>query len=87
LRGKSGTAGHAPHYGIFDDLAFFVTGSVVTLVGQVTRPTLKSDAVDVTKHVEGATQVVDQIEVLRPSPMDDQIRMAEYGAIYRDPAL
>ena len=76
-----------PYYGIFDDLAFFVTDSVVTLVGQVTRPTLKSDAVNVAKHVEGVTQVVDQIEVLPPSPMDDQIRMAEYGAIYRDPAL
>jgi len=76
-----------PYYGIFDDLAFFVTGDVVTLVGQVTRPTLKSDAENVTKHVEGVAQVVNQIEVLPLSPMDDQIRAAEYRAIYGDSSL
>src|SRR5919201_211740 len=64
-----------PYYGIFDDLAFRVDGSTVTLMGAVTRPTLKSDAENVTKHVEGVTRVVDNIEVLPPSPMDDQIRM------------
>jgi hyperosmotically inducible protein len=76
-----------PYYGIFDDLAFFATGDVVTLVGQVTRPTLKSDAENVTKRVEGVAQVVNQIEVLPLSPMDDQIRAAEYRAIYGDPSL
>jgi hyperosmotically inducible periplasmic protein len=76
-----------PYYGIFDDIAFFVTGSTVTLVGEVTRPTLKSDAQNVTKRVEGVTEVINNIEVLSPSPMDDQIRAAEYHAIYGDPAL
>jgi hyperosmotically inducible protein len=76
-----------PYYGIFDDLAFFVTGDVVTLIGQVTRPTLKSEAENVTKHVEGVAQVVNQIEVLPLSPMDDGIRAAEYRAIYGDPTL
>jgi hyperosmotically inducible protein len=76
-----------PYYGIFDDLAFRVEGGTVTLMGQVTRPTLKSDAENVTKRVEGVTNVVNQIEVLPLSPMDDQIRMAEYRAIYGDPAL
>jgi len=76
-----------PYYGVFDDLAFFVQGSTVTLVGQVTRPTLKSDAQNVVKRVEGITDVINNIEVLPPSPMDDQIRMAEYRAIYGDPAL
>jgi len=76
-----------PYYGIFDDVAFFVAGSTVTLVGQVTRPTLKSDAEGVTKRVEGVTEVINNIEVLPVSPMDDQIRMAEYRAIYGDPAL
>jgi len=76
-----------PYYGIFDDLAFFVAGSTVTLVGEVTRPTLKSDAENVAKHVEGVTQVINNIEVLPPSPMDDQIRLAEYRTIYGDPAL
>jgi BON domain-containing protein len=76
-----------PYYGIFDDLAFRVEGGTVTLLGAVTRPTLKSDAENVVKRVEGVTQVVNNIEVLPLSPMDDRIRMAEYRAIYGDPTL
>ena len=76
-----------PYYGVFDDLAFRVDGGTVTLVGAVTRPTLKSDAERVVKRVEGVERVVNQIEVLPLSTMDDQIRMAEYRAIYGDPAL
>jgi hyperosmotically inducible protein len=76
-----------PYYGIFDDLAFRVNGSEVTLLGSVTRPTLKSDAENVTKRVEGVTKVDNQIKVLPLSSMDDRIRRAEYRAIYGDPAL
>ena len=76
-----------PYYGVFDDLAFRVDGGTVTLLGAVTRPTLKSDAENVVKRIEGVTKVVNNIEVLPLSPMDDQIRMAEYRAIYGDPAL
>jgi hyperosmotically inducible periplasmic protein len=32
-----------PYYGVFDNLSFRVDGSTVTLMGEVTRPTLKSD--------------------------------------------
>jgi hyperosmotically inducible protein len=76
-----------PYYGVFDDLAFRVDGGTVTLMGSVVRPTLKSDAENVAKRVEGVTQVVNQIKVLPLSPMDDRIRMAEYRAIYGDPQL
>ena len=76
-----------PYYGIFDDLAFRVNGGTVTLLGSVTRPTLKSDAENVTKRVEGVTKVDNQIKVLPLSSMDDRIRMAEYRAIYGDPTL
>jgi len=76
-----------PYYGVFDDLAFRVEGSKVTLLGAVTRPTLKSDAENVTKRVEGVTQVDNRIEVLPLSSMDDQIRIAAYRAIYGDPVL
>jgi hyperosmotically inducible periplasmic protein len=76
-----------PYYGIFDDLGFRVDGSTVTLMGSVARPTLKSDAENVVKRVEGVTQVINQIKVLPLSPMDDRIRMAEYRAIYGDPQL
>jgi hyperosmotically inducible protein len=76
-----------PYYGVFDDLAFRVEGSTVTLLGAVTRPTLKSDAENSIKRLEGVQRVVNQIEVLPLSPMDDQTRMAEYRAIYGDPEL
>ena len=76
-----------PFYGVFDDLAFRVEGTTVTLEGEVSRPTLKSDAENVAKRVEGVTQVVNNIEVLPLSSMDNQIRVAVYRAIYGDPAL
>ena len=76
-----------PYYSIFDDLGFRVDGSTVILTGEVTRPTLKSDAGNVVKRVEGVTNVVNNIEVLPLSPMDNQIRRATARAIYGDPTL
>ena len=76
-----------PYYSVFDDLGFRVNGSTVTLLGEVTRPVLKSDAEGVVKDVEGITQVVNQIEVLPPSPFDDQIRRAMLQTIYGDPQI
>jgi len=76
-----------PYYGVFDDLAFKVEGGTVTLMGAVVRPVLKSDAENVVKRTEGITQVINEIKVLPPSPMDDQIRRAVYRAIFGDPAL
>lgn len=71
-----------PYYGVFDNLSYRVDGSTVTLMGQVSRPTLKSDAERVVKRIEGVEQVVNNIEVLPLSPNDDQIRMATYRAVY-----
>jgi hyperosmotically inducible periplasmic protein len=76
-----------PYFGVFDDLAFQLNGGTVTLLGAVTRPTLKSDAEHAVQRVDGVTQVINNIEVLPPSPMDDQIRRAAYRAIFGDPAL
>jgi BON domain-containing protein len=76
-----------PYYSIFDDLAFRLNGSSVTLLGAVTRPTLKSDAENVVKRIEGVTQVDNQIQVLPLSSMDDQIRLAVARAIYGDPQI
>jgi hyperosmotically inducible protein len=76
-----------PYYNVFDNLSYRVNGSTVTLMGQVTRPTLKSDAGNVVKRLEGVTQVDNQIEVLPLSPNDDQIRYAVYRAIYGNSAL
>jgi hyperosmotically inducible protein len=76
-----------PYYGVFDNLAYRVDGSSVTLLGQVTRPALKNDAGNVVKGIEGVERVDNKIEVLPPSPIDDGIRRAEYGAIYGHPGL
>ncbi len=71
-----------PYYSIFDDLEFQVNGNTVTLLGNVVRPTLKSDAENVVKKVEGVDQVINKINVLPTSPMDDEIRLREARAIY-----
>jgi hyperosmotically inducible protein len=76
-----------PYYSVFDNLAFKVEGSKVVLLGQVVRPTLKSDAEAAVKSVEGVTSVGNDIEVLPPSPMDDQLRRAVFRAIYSEPQL
>ena len=76
-----------PYYGVFDNLTYRVDGSTITLMGQVTRPTLKSDAANVVKSIEGVERVTNNIEVLPLSPNDDRIRMAVYRAIYGDTAL
>jgi len=76
-----------PYYGVFDNLAYRVDGSTVTLTGEVTRPTLKSDAENVVKQIEGVGRVVNNIEVLPLSPNDDRIRIAVYRAIYGQPGL
>ena len=71
-----------PYLSVFDNLEYKVEGTKVTLLGQVVRPTLKSDADNVVKRLEGVTSVDDQIEVLPLSPNDDHIRRDEYRAIY-----
>jgi len=76
-----------PYYSVFDNLLFRVEGDKVTLLGQVVRPTLKSDAENAVKSIEGVASVNNQIEVLPVSPMDDQLRRAVYRAIYGDTVL
>jgi len=76
-----------PYFGVFDYIAYKVDGYNVTLLGQVARPTLKSDAENVVKHIEGVEKVDNQIEVLPPSPMDDRLRLRLFRAIYGFPGL
>ena len=76
-----------PFYSVFDNLEYQVEGSKVVLMGQVVQPVVKDDAAGAVKHIEGVTQVDNQIQVLPLSPMDNQIRRAEYRAIYGSPTL
>jgi osmotically-inducible protein OsmY len=77
-----------PYYTVFDYLAFRVEpGGTVRLLGQVVRPTLKSDAERRLKRVEGVEQIINEIEVLPVSPADDAIRLAVARNIYNSTAL
>jgi len=76
-----------PYYSVFDNLEYRVDGNTVTLMGQVVHATIKDDAESAVKHVEGVDKVVNNIEILPPSPNDDQIRFAEARAIYSFPSL
>ena len=76
-----------PWYSVFDNLAFRIDRDKVTLLGQVTRPVLKSDAEAVVKRIEGVASVKNEIEVLPLSPMDDQLRRAVFRAIYGGPGM
>ena len=76
-----------PYYGVFDSIGFKVEGYNVTLVGQVVRPSTKSDAENAVKHIEGVEKVDNKIEVLPPSPSDDRLRLVLYRTIYGYPAL
>ncbi len=71
-----------PWYGVFDNLAYEVNGSTVTLHGQVVRPTTRSDAEWRVKRIAGVERVVNKIEVLPLSGFDDSIRRSAYYALF-----
>jgi hyperosmotically inducible protein len=76
-----------PWFGVFDNLEYRLNGNEVVLSGQVVQPVLKHDAEKAVQHVEGVTHVVNNITVLPLSNFDDQIRRAEYRAIFSQPGL
>ena len=76
-----------PFYNVFDSFSFRVDGDTVTLMGKVVWPTLKCDAENGVKKIEGVERVNSQIEVLPLSPNDDRLRLSLYRAIYGHPVL
>jgi hyperosmotically inducible periplasmic protein len=76
-----------PYLTVFDNLGYKIDGYDVTLVGQVTKPSVKSDIESAVKRIEGVEKIDNQIEVLPVSPMDDRIRQSLYRAIYNYPPL
>jgi hyperosmotically inducible protein len=77
-----------PYYGVFDNLAYTVgSDGTVTLIGQVVRPTTKSDAEARVRRLAGVTRVVNRIEVLPLSSFDDSIRLTAARAIFNTGGL
>jgi hyperosmotically inducible protein len=72
-----------PYYGVFDWLQFEVrSDNSVVLLGQVVRPSTRSDAEARVKEIDGVKGVVNQIQTLPLSPQDDRLRVALYRALY-----
>jgi osmotically-inducible protein OsmY len=72
-----------PYYDVFDWLEGQVLpDDTVVLRGQVTQPTLKSDAEARARKLESVANVRNEIEVLPLSSSDDDIRVATYRAIF-----
>ena len=76
-----------PYYGVFDNLAYSIDGSTVTLHGQVVRPSTRSDAARSVARIQGVTRVVNNIEVLPLSSFDDSIRVRTLRALQRSGGL
>jgi hyperosmotically inducible protein len=73
-----------PYYGVFDFLAFGVDRGTVTILGYAYRGGLKTEAVQAVKRVRGVDDVVDRIEILPSSPLDESIRLATFASVYGD---
>lgn len=76
-----------PQLSIFDNLAYKVDGGTVTLLGEVRNPVIKDEAGKAVKGIEGVDQVVNNIDILPPSPMDDRIRREVARALFNDDRL
>jgi len=78
-----------PYYGVFDHISFKVDGDTVTLMGKVVRPITRNHAESSVKDITGVRNVVNNIDVLPPSPFDDSIRaralqqLSNTGGLYR----
>jgi hyperosmotically inducible protein len=75
-----------PHYTVFDNLQFQLDGTRVTLLGQVTRPALKSEAAKAV-NMEGISGLDNRIMVLPVSPHDDELRLQLFRIIDSNPML
>jgi hyperosmotically inducible periplasmic protein len=76
-----------PQFTVFDNLAYRVDGSTVTLFGQVRDAIVKDSAEARVKHLEGVERVDNEIEILPASFNDDHIRRRVALAVFNDPRL
>lgn len=63
-----------PRYGVFDNIKFQLDGSTVILSGKVAVAMNRKDAERSIERISGVQRVVNNIEVLPPSPYDNSIR-------------
>ena len=71
----------------FNAITISVQNGAVTLAGVAYGPPDKDSAISLVENYPGVKDVVDEVQVAPPSPMDDRIRVAEARAIYGYPSL
>ena len=71
----------------FNNLGLNVQNGVVTVSGDVIDYPSRDSALAIIETTPGVKEVVDNINVLPVSPMDDQTRLAVARAIYANPSL
>jgi osmotically-inducible protein OsmY len=75
------------YWNVFDAISLNVQNGVVTLGGHALGYPARDSALALVSTYPGVKDVIDDIQVDPPSPMDDGIRLAEYRAIYGYPSL
>jgi hyperosmotically inducible periplasmic protein len=71
----------------YNAISIGVQNGVVTLGGYAYGPTDAASAVSLVANTKGVKDVIDNITVNPPSPMDDRIRVATARAVYGFPML
>lgn len=71
-----------PWYNIFDHLEYTIQGKTVTVTGQVVFPLSTSAVGDSLTRISGIDHVVNHVQDLSVSPVDNQLRWAEYRALF-----
>ncbi len=72
---------------VYNAIKVSVQSGVVTLSGSARTPVDKDSALSLVSNYPGVKDVVDEIDVQPPSPMDDGIRIAVARAVYGYPSL
>lgn len=75
------------NFTVFDSVSASVDNGVVTLTGKVTMPYKIDDLSRRVARVSGVTSVVNQVEVLPASRLDDELRLRVARAIYGNPTF
>jgi hyperosmotically inducible protein len=71
----------------FNNFALAVNDGVVTIGGQARTPTDADSALAIVENMAGVKGVIDNIQVLPTSFMDDESRIRVARAVYGDPSL
>jgi len=75
------------YWNVFNAISVNVQNGVATLAGHALDYPARDSALALVSTCPGVKDVVDEIQVDPPAPMDNGIRLAEYRAIYGYPSL